>query len=122
MKHLAIFFSLFLLSGILFSVVSCHKETDCKALVRCRDSAGVVVANAYVELYAVVKTSSAVTYTSDVRADGYTDTDGEVRFTFKLPAILDIRATLASETRTYTGAGIIKLEEGNSVEKEVTLR
>jgi hypothetical protein len=114
----------FLVSGFIFTNFSCTKETDCKAVVRCLDSSGVNrVANATVELFALVKSADGkTTYTSDVRADGISDADGEARFTFKLPAILDIRATLATGTRTLSGAGIIKLEEGKTIEKEVTLR
>lgn len=83
---------------------------------------GAPINNAAVLLFAVVKTpTSSVTYTADVKANGNTDGNGEVKFTFKLPAIYDIRATVTA-VKTYSGSGIIKLEEGKTVDKTVILR
>jgi hypothetical protein len=48
-----------------------------------------------------------------------------VKFTFKLPAIYDIRATYITTTvptKTLVGTGIIKLEEGKGSDKTVTLK
>ncbi len=113
-----------LLCLILVSLISpsCQKETDCVAVVKCQDSLGNAVAAADVVLYAKVKNSAGVTYTADITATSPSDNAGEVHFTFKLPAIYDILATKAVGTKTITGIGIIKLEEGTSVEKTVTLR
>jgi hypothetical protein len=126
MKQLALLFSGFLLSSFLFTNTSCQKETDCKATVRCIDSTGALVGDAFVLLYAQVKDPSdptgATTNTADVKATGTTDAGGEVKFTFKLPAIFDIQATAALGTRTITGKSIIKLEEGKTVDKVVTLK
>jgi hypothetical protein len=123
MKPIALLIAGFLLSGIFFTSTSCKKETDCKAVVKCIDSTGVPVNNAYVLLYALVKSNDGkTTYTADVKADGNTDSDGQVSFVFKLPAIYDIKATLAAGTRTMTGVGIIKLEEGKTVEKTVQMK
>src|SRR5690349_3005029 len=97
MKHLALLISGFLLSGFIFTNTSCQKETDCKATVRCVDSTGAAVPSAEVELFALVKDPTdpkgTATHTADVKANGTTDDAGEVRFTFKLPAIYDIWAT-----------------------------
>jgi len=114
----------FFLSAFLFTNLSCTKNTECKATIKCvMDSSNVPLNNAAVLLYAVVKTpTSSVTYTADLKANGTTDANGEVKFTFKLPAIYDIKATYTSASKTYTGAGIIKLEEGKTVDKTVTLR
>lgn len=105
---------------------SCQKDTDCKARVICRDSVGAPVANANVLLYAVVKDPNdpkgQATYTADVKAEAQSDDGGEASFVFKLPAIYDVRATLTVKTRTLVGTGIIKLEEGKTVEKTVTLK
>jgi hypothetical protein len=111
------------LFALMFSGASCQKETDCKAVVRCFDTLSQKVAEANVLLYALVKSPDGkTTYTADVKAEGTTNSDGEVSFVFKLPAIYDIKATKVVGTRTLTGLGIIKLEEGNTVEKEVTLK
>jgi hypothetical protein len=110
------------LTFVLFFSPSCQKETDCIAVVKCQDSLGNAVNAAEVLLYAKVKNSAGVTYTADITATSPSDNAGEVRFTFKLPAIYDILATKTVGTKTMTGIGIIKLEEGQTVEKSVTLR
>lgn len=97
---------------------SCAKKTDCIANVYCNDSLGMPVNGADVRLFANVKTPQGGTVTADLKANGLTDADGKVSFTFKLPAIYDIRASVA----TRTAASIIKLEEGKSVDKVVTIR
>lgn len=114
----------FFLSAFLFTNISCTKDTECKATIKCvMDSTLVPLNNAAVLLYAVVKTpTSTVTYTADLKANGNTDANGEVKFTFKLPAIYDIRATYTSASRSYTGVSIIKLEEGKNVDKTVILK
>lgn len=126
MKPLSLIFSGFLVSALIITGFSCQKDTDCKAKVICKDSLGVSVPNANVLLYAVVKDpndpTGQTTYTADVKVNGTTDSGGEVSFVFKLPAIYDIRATLAAGTKTLVGTGIIKLVEGESVEKTVTMK
>src|SRR4051812_18941784 len=112
-----------LLAGISFTSASCEKDTECKAVVTCVDSVGTPVNNADVLLYAQVKSPDGkTTYTADVKAQGTTGGDGTVNFTFKLPAIYDIKATAMVATRTITGIGIIKLEEGKTSEKTVTMK
>ena len=125
MKPITLLLSGFLMSGILFNLSSCRKDTDCRASVKCLDSTGTnPIGNADVLLYAVVKSPDGKTsYTADLTANGSTDSEGKVKFTFKLPAIYDIRATLvSSSTKTLVGTGIIKLEEGKTIEKEVRLK
>jgi hypothetical protein len=112
-----------LLATSLATVISCRKDTDCKVVVRCLDTLSRPVANADVLLYAPVKSPDGkTTYTADLKANDVTDSDGEVRFTFKLPAIYDIKATKVVGTKTLTGQGVIKLEEGKTVEKDVTIK
>lgn len=124
MKPLALIFAGFLIASFALTSTSCQKNTDCKASVKVIDSLGIPVNNATVNLFATIKTSSGGTVTADVKATAVTDGGGEVKFTFKLPAIYDIRATLitAAPSRTFVGTGIIKLEEGKGVEKTVTLK
>ncbi|MBA3662976.1 MAG: hypothetical protein H0W61_02040 [Bacteroidetes bacterium] len=121
MKALIILVAGFFLSCFLLTGTSCQKNTDCKATINCVDSSG-VVSNANVLLYATIKTSKGGTVTADLKANGTSDESGTVRFTFKLPAIYDIKATKIVGTRTLTGTGIIKLEEGKGTEKTVTLK
>jgi hypothetical protein len=126
MKPLLVLISGFLMTGFFFSTTSCKKDTECKATVKCIDSVGNAVGNADVILFAVVKDPNdpkgTTTHTADVKANGVTDVGGEVSFTFKLPAIYDIKATASSGNKSITGLSIIKLEEGKSVSKTVTLK
>ncbi len=107
--------------GFLF-ITSCKKNTDCIANVICNDSTGVGITGATVYLYANVKTPVGGTITADLRATGITDAGGRVSFTFKLPAIYDIRASKVISAKTYSALSIIKLEEGKGVDKTVVLR
>lgn len=110
-------------AAIAFSGTSCKKETECKAKVKCVDSLGVAIADADVQLYAPVKSPDGkTTYTADVKANGKSNGSGEAEFVFKLPAIYDIKATKIVGSHTLTGVGIIKLEEGKTVDKTVTLK
>ena len=126
MKSFLLLFSVIIISAFVFTGTSCQKETDCKATVKCVDSLGSAVGSAKIQLFAVVKDPNdpkgVATFTADVKAEGSTDGGGEVRFTFKLPAIYDIKATMTLGTKTFTGASIIKLEEGKSVSKTVTVK
>jgi hypothetical protein len=105
----------------LFSVgfsSSCQKKTDCKLTIKTVDSLGNVLGGATIKLYANVKTSSGATVEADLKAEGVSDAGGESTYTFKLPAILDIKAV----SGTKSGVGIIKLEEGKKVDKTVTVK
>ncbi len=97
---------------------ACQKSTDCKLTIKTVDAAGNPVSAAAVKLYANVKTTSGATVEADLKAEGVSDASGSSSYTFKLPAILDIKAV----HDTIEGVGIIKLEEGKSVEKVVTLK
>jgi hypothetical protein len=122
MKLRGIFIAIAVLGvGFLF-ITSCKKNTDCVANIICNDSTGVGMSGATVYLFANVKTPVGGTITADIRATGITDGAGRVSFTFKLPAIYDIRATKTAGTRTLQGISIIKLEEGKGVEKTVVVR
>lgn len=98
---------------------SCEKKTDCKLKITTVDAAGMPIANIKVKLYANVKTASGSTVEADLKAEGVSDGSGTSTYTFKLPAILDIRAI---GTNSMVGTGIIKLEEGKSVDKTVIVK
>lgn len=109
--------------GILFLFdTSCKKNTDCVANIQTLDSTGIGISGVDVFLYASVKTTMNGTVTADLKASAVTDASGRVSFTFKLPAIYDIKATKVAGTSTMTGISIIKLEEGKTVEKVFTVR
>ncbi len=97
---------------------SCEKKTDCKLTVITVDSLGAPLAGVSVKLLANVKTSSGATVEADLKAEGVSDASGTSTYTFKLPAILDINAAIG----TKKGVAIIKLEEGKTVDKTVTVK
>lgn len=116
---LRLFLSVTAAVGILYLTnTGCAKKTDCIANVYVNDSVGLPVNGADVRLFANVKTPQGGTVTADLKANGLTDEAGKVSFTFKLPAIYDIRAAVG----TRTAASIIKLEEGKAVDKTVVVR
>jgi hypothetical protein len=124
MKQLAIIVAGFLFTCLLFTNTSCHKKTDCIAQIHAVDTVGNPWSGANVQLYAIVKTGTPPqqgTVVADVKANGTTDGDGKAKFTFKLPAIYDIKATATVGSKTYVGTGIIKLEEGQTTDQTVTL-
>ncbi len=123
MKPLVIIAVGFLFSCFFFTNTSCNKKTDCVALITVVDSSGTVAyPNANVKMYATVKTANGGTVVADVKASGITDSDGKVKFTFKLPAIYDFSASISKGSKTLTGVSIIKLEEGKAVDKTVSIR
>lgn len=120
MKPISLLFLILLSVGMLET--GCQKDTTCKAVVTCIDSTGTPVADAYVYLYAPVKSADGkTTYTGDITASGNTDSDGMIQFSFELPAIFDVKAT-AVRAKTLTGTAVLKLEEGTTVDKTVTIR
>ncbi|MCX8080502.1 MAG: carboxypeptidase-like regulatory domain-containing protein [Bacteroidia bacterium] len=133
MKYITSILLVFMICGNCY-FISCKKNTECKANITVVDQGGVGVAGASVQLFAVVKTASGSTVTADLKASGETDGGGNVRFTFKLPAIYDIAASKVVNTpsstptgtimvtQTLTGTGIIKLEEGKGVSKTVVIK
>ena len=98
---------------------SCQKNTDCKLIVTTHDSGGLVLSGATVKLYANVKTASGATVEADLKAEGVSDGGGTSSYTFKLPAILDIKAISVGGKK---GVAIIKLEEGKTVTKTVIVK
>ncbi len=117
----------FSLLFLLFTAAKCNRHRDCKASITVLDSLGTVPqVGVNVKLYATVTTSSGGTTTADLKAEGVTDSNGKVFFTFKLPAIMDIKADkpncVSAIGKWCTGKGIIKLEEGKTTEKIVYLK
>jgi hypothetical protein len=107
----------FALMTLVFSS-SCEKKTDCKLIIKTQKENGSIVSGANIKLYANVKTSSGSIVEADLKAEGVSDASGSVSFTFKLPAILDVKAV----SDTLEGVGVIKLEEGKTVDKTVIMK
>ena len=126
MKSFLFILSAVLIAGLSMTSTSCQKETDCKATVKCVDSLGNAMSGATVLLFAQVKDpndpNGTITNVADVKASGTTDAGGQVNFTFKLPAIFDVKATKVENTKTLEGTSIIKLEVGETVSRTVSVR
>lgn len=111
---------------MLFQVSSsCNGPQPAKCIITVMDSAGrKTLTGVKVHLYANV-TYNGQTYSSDLKADGVTGSDGKVAFSFKNPAVMDILATVPNCTvsganHVYcTASGIVKMEEGKTAEKTV---
>jgi hypothetical protein len=102
-----------------FVLFACDKKTDCTASIKCVDKNGQAIEGASVQLYATVNNSPNII--GDVKANGISDANGEIKFTFKLPAIFDIHSTKVISTNTLSSKSIIKLEEGKTATKVVTM-
>ncbi|MEO7081067.1 MAG: hypothetical protein ABIY71_06035 [Flavobacteriales bacterium] len=104
---------------------SCNKEKDTKATITVVDSAGAVVAGAYVKLFANPTTPLQADF-SRLTKDGTTGSDGKVTFDYSEFykrgqagfAVLDILA----KTDSLTGEGIIRIEEEQTNEETVVVK
>jgi hypothetical protein len=103
---------------------SCKKEDlTCTAIIKVVRSIGgpapsakVTITSKYGEENDPDRVDSALTAPQNTKI---TDANGEVTYTFKYPAILDITATHIS---FGSAEDLIKLEEGETVRKTVTLQ
>ena len=139
MKNFSFFtiVSLLAMGVVLMFSSSCNKPKPCKAIITVKDTTGAIAqAGVLVKLYATVTTATG-TVIGDLKDSASTDGSGQVTFTLKLPAIMDIMAKKpnctitppsVSSTGTYIpgkycqGKGIIKFEEGKTNEKTVLLK
>ncbi|MGZ3884961.1 MAG: hypothetical protein ACXVPQ_13205 [Bacteroidia bacterium] len=113
------FSSLAVSAAAVLMLAGCAKKTDCIAKIICRDAAGNPKSGVDVHLFANVRDGNSGIVTADLKADGFTDNQGQVSFTFKLPAIYDIKAVSSG---TLVNTDIITLEEGKITEKTVTIQ
>jgi hypothetical protein len=111
---LKLFFASLAIGVITLGNISCQKNTDCKLIITTHDAAGNAVGGATVKLYANVKTASG----ADLKAEGQSDGGGSSSYTFKLPAIMDVKAVSGG----LEGVGIVKLEEGKTITKDIVLK
>lgn len=119
MKNIVHFYGSLLILVSSVAYLSCNKDKTCRVNVKCVvASTGAAVGSANVKLYAPVKTASGGTVVADVKAEGTTNSDGVVSFTFKLPAIFNIQAT----KDTLVGTGLVTLEEGKTVDATVQMK
>jgi hypothetical protein len=90
-----------------FTTSSCKKDQTCHATVYVNDSANNKVANATVQMDAMV-VGGQLTYREK------TDAHGEAHFDVKLPAIFNVTATHDSFPLKY-GKGVMNLDEARKI-------
>lgn len=103
---------------------SCNKEKDTKATITVLDTAGAVVAGAYVKLFANPVDPLQADF-SRLTKEGTTGSDGKVTFDYSEFykrgqagfAVLDILA----QKDSLSGEGIIRIEEEQTNEETVSI-
>ncbi len=106
-----------LMLGFALSQSSCKKKKDTEAEITLTDSIGKVVAGAVVYVNSRNNTPPGTledTQTSDNRGKTFHKFDNE--------AILQVEVSKKLSTKTITGYGILRLEEGKKVELSITVR
>lgn len=90
-------------------------------VITVKDKAGIkALSGVRVDLSATVQTASGLPQVADLKANGITDKDGKIYFTFKNPCVMDIKATVQNCSGTYcSGSGIVKLEDDKTNQKTV---
>jgi hypothetical protein len=115
------------LIALVFSIgymSSCKSEdTTCTAVIKVIRPTGAAVSGANVELisnWALTNEDEVAGYLTDTSKSNkaVTDPNGEARFKFKNPAILDVQVT---HITLGEGTDLIKLEPGETVTKVVTI-
>ena len=100
--------------GIVSLLTNCRKDTDCIAVITVRK---------YIDTNIVVPNARVVLHQANVTEQGVTDMNGQFKYTFKLPAILKVNATLSKkDTATadsLTGSAVIQLVVGGTASKSV---
>ncbi len=105
-KHIG-FWILAIFLGAILGLTSCHKNESMEALiiVKLMSDTSVVMPGVRVELMQ-----------DDIEIGGYTDGNGEFRYTFESPVQLDVKAF----NDTLTGLGVINISDyGTDYEKTI---
>lgn len=109
------------ITAVLITVIlfSCKPKSPA-CVITVKDKDGVTaMPGVQVDLFATVQTASGP-QVADLRANGVTDKEGKIYFSFKNPCVMDIKATVSNCSSTYcSGAGIVKLEDGKTNQKTV---
>ncbi len=95
---------------------SCKKDHTCTAHIKVVDHLGTPVAGATVVLYktGITQYNGTPANVSDTKI---TDLNGETTHVFPNPSVLDISVSFNNRTSSE----VIRLEEGKTIEKTVTL-
>lgn len=130
MKKLGLLLPVIICAFLAVISVQCKKDHDCRMRITCHISndgidTGEVVAKAHIVV-------GKEKYADYARAEGYTDNNGVFEHTFRLPALLDVKATYCTDTlwtadssdftiKYYAGSTQIQLDEGETVDKIILM-
>ena len=110
--HNPLFYFPLLFAILLVFSSACHRNKDCDLVITVQDvTNNAPVVGATVKVHPSQPPPTNSTNLADQTQEGTTDASGVVKFTFKLPAILqaDVTATGYSSTNR-----LVKTEEGSS--------
>jgi len=109
---------------IWFSIIfiSCHKPGPTKAVISVRDTSGHAVSGVKVTVYANPNGSYIDPQNRILNEVQNTDGNGQVTFTFKNKAILNVKAENFTNTVHREGKGLLILEEGKTIEKTIYVK
>jgi hypothetical protein len=110
---------LFAATFILAPFISCKKDSGpAECIITVVDSTGKRIARATVILHQDSVTNPTNGVQASIREEGITDGAGNVHFSFKLEAVLNIDASKG----TQSGRDFIRLEKAATVSKSVVIR
>jgi hypothetical protein len=96
--------------GFISLFVDCRKDTDCIAVITVRKQSDTAI---------VVPNTRVWLKQGNVNVPGVTDISGQFRYTFKLPAILQVTAQYNGTPDTLRGTAVIQLIVGGTANKTV---
>jgi hypothetical protein len=109
---------------LILILTTCKKDKDCKVVITVKYQ-GTKPADTLQPVYgAAVKLWAHNSSDDFVKAEGTSDGAGQFTHTYKLEAILDVMATLDTDTvvgTTLQGQGVVRLIPGKTVYKTVFL-
>jgi len=112
--------AILIISSLFIVLTQCKKDKSCKA---------VVTVKYYHDTTMVVDNAEIQIKKGDVKAEGFTNANGIFEHTFKYEAILDIFAekdTTSPDNPVVspplTGAAVIRLQPGKTIEKTVFIQ
>jgi hypothetical protein len=96
--------------GFISLFTNCKKDTDCIVVITVRKQSDTNI---------IVPNTNILLYQGNVNVPGVTDMNGQFRYTFSLPAILQVSATYNGTPDTLKGSAVIQLIVGGTAYKTV---
>ena len=107
-------------AGFAFSLNSCKKPEDTKAIITIIDINGNVVEGVKVKLHQDGQISQAGQY-SEVSDEQWTDNNGQTEHVFEYEAILNVTANKWVGTNELKGENVIRLLKNKTVSKTIEI-